>query len=83
MMGMLLRKLIKIGRLNWRKLIGIICDKTMVTKLKGKLYKSAVGLAVLYGMKTMPLTKVLEGKLNSAEMRMLRFIKVVTNRNKI
>ena len=62
---------------------GIICYKKIEAKIKEKLYKSVVRLAVLYGIKTILLTKVLEGKINTAEMRMLRFMKRVTRWDKI
>ena len=55
----------------WRKPTGTICDKKKGTKLKGKLYKSVDRLAALFGMKALPLTKVLEGTIIVAEMRIL------------
>ena len=52
-------------------------------KLKGKLYKSVIRPAVLYGIEKMPLTKALEGKINAAEIRVSRFVKGVTRWDKL
>ena len=48
---------ILIGWKNWRKQTGIIYRKKLGIQLKGKLYKSVMRPALLYGMKTMHLTK--------------------------
>ena len=61
----------------------MIFDKKIGTKLKRKRYRWIVRSAVLFGMETMPLIKVSEGKIDTAEMRMQRFMKGVTRRDKI
>ena len=53
--------------------VGILCDKKAPHKAKGKLYKTAVSLVILYGMETVLVTKAQEGKMEVAEMRILRF----------
>ena len=70
-------------QIGWQNLTDIICNNKIGTKLKGKLYKSVVRPAVSYGRETMPLTIVLEGKINTTEMRRLEFIEHVTRRDKI
>ena len=50
-----------------------MCDKKAPDKVKGKLYKSVVRPALLYGMETVAVTKAQESKMEVAEMRMLRF----------
>ena len=41
---------------NWRKIPGVLCDKRVPTHVKGKIHKLIVQPAMLYGMKTAPVT---------------------------
>ena len=34
---------------NWKRCSGVLCDKRMTVKLKGKVYKTVVRTAMLYG----------------------------------
>ncbi len=67
----------------WRKLSGVLCDRKISARLKGKVYKTAVRPSLLYGSETWPLKKVQEKKVNVAEMRMLRWMCGVTRKDKI
>ena len=49
---------IKAGWMKWRQASGVLCDKRVPQKLKGKFYRTAIRPAMLYG----------------AEMRILRWI---------
>ena len=69
--------------LNWRSSSGILCDKRISAKLKGKFYKSVVRPAMMYGSETWPVKKAQERKLEVAEMRMLRWMCGVTRRDRI
>ncbi|XP_037782014.1 uncharacterized protein LOC119578515 [Penaeus monodon] len=69
---------IQCGWNNWRKVSGVICDKRVLVKLKGKVHKSVVRPAMTYGLETAPLRKVEERKLDVAEMKMLRWMVGVT-----
>ncbi|KAI5734291.1 hypothetical protein M8J77_004769 [Diaphorina citri] len=40
------------GWFNWKKLSGVLCDKRITLRAKGKMYKSAVRPAMLYGAET-------------------------------
>ena len=71
------------GWLGWRKVSGVMCDKRVSTKMKGKMYKTVVRPAMLYGLETVPLTKREVAKLEVAEMRMLRFSLGVTRLDRI
>ncbi|CAH2268542.1 jg2230 [Pararge aegeria aegeria] len=55
----------------------------MPLKIKGKLYKSAMRPAILYGTECWAATKKYSTKLHTTEMRMLRWSAGVTRLNKI
>lgn len=60
---------------TWTKTSGVLCDSGMNMKLKSKVYKAVVGLAMLYGTETWPIEKDQERKkkiTEEAEMRMFR-----------
>ncbi|XP_037783575.1 uncharacterized protein LOC119579748 [Penaeus monodon] len=73
-MGREIKNRIQCGWNNWRKVSGVICDKRVPVKLKGKVHKSVVRPAMTYGLETAPLRKVEERKLDVAEMKMLRWM---------
>ena len=52
---------------------GVICDRRLSACVKGKVYKTVVRPAMLYGLETVPLTKKQEAELAVAELKMLRF----------
>jgi len=64
---------VQAGWNNWKKITGIMCDRKVPEKLKGKMYKTIVRPAMLYGLETVPLTKSQEKKIETEEMRILRF----------
>jgi hypothetical protein len=59
---------------RWRDLTGMLCDKKVPTKLKMLLYKVCIRPTIMYGNEIWPLTKYLEDRISSTEMRMLRYI---------
>ncbi|GKE90130.1 hypothetical protein Tco_1567605, partial [Tanacetum coccineum] len=63
---------IQVGWLKWRAATGIMCDKKVPLKLKGKFYRVEIRPAMLYGSECWPLTKVQANRMEVAEMRMLR-----------
>ncbi|XP_063584720.1 uncharacterized protein LOC134762275 [Penaeus indicus] len=67
---------IQCGWNNWRKVSGVICDKRVPVRLKGKVHKAVVRLALIYGLEAAPL------KMNAAEMKMLRWMVGVTRRDR-
>ena len=74
---------IQAGWKNWREVSGVLCDRRMPVKLKGKVYKTVVRPAMMYGMEATPIKKVNEKRMNVAEMKMLRWMSGVTRRDRI
>ena len=68
---------------GWRKVSGVICDRRLPAKVKGKMYSSVVKPAMVYGLKTVAVTKKQVEEMEVAEMKMLRFAMGVTRKDKI
>ena len=64
------RRRMQAGWQSWRRVSEVLCDRKLSARLKGKIYKSAVRPAVLYGMET-------------AELRMVRWALGVTLKDKV
>ena len=77
------KKRIQAGWNGWRRVSGVICDRRISAKIKGKMYKTVVRPAMLYGLEAVALTKKQEAELEVAELRMLRFSLGVTRKDKI
>ena len=65
----------RIGRgwAKWRAASGVLCDRKVPFKLKGKFYRVAIRPAMLYGSECWPITKALANRVEVAELRMLRW----------
>ena len=48
---------IQAGWNNWRKMSGILCDKKVPNRVKGKILKTVVQSAMLFSIGTVPLSK--------------------------
>ncbi|GKD17981.1 hypothetical protein Tco_1207139 [Tanacetum coccineum] len=64
---------IKAVWIKWRAAIGLICDRNVPLKLKGKFYRVAIIPAMLYGSKCWPITKALASRVEVVELRILRW----------
>ena len=62
---------------------GVLCDRKLSARVKGKMYKSVVRPAMLYEMKTMAMTERQVGKMEVAELKMVRWALGVTRKDKI
>ena len=70
--GREVKKRVQAGWNGWRRMSGVICDRRVPTRVKGKVYKGAVRPAMLYGLETVALTKRQEAEMKVAELKMLR-----------
>ena len=77
------KKRVQAGWNGWRRMSGVICDRRVPARVKGKVYKVAVRPAMLYGLETVALTKRQEAEMEVAELKMLRFSLGVTRMDKI
>ena len=68
---------------GWRKVSGVICDRRLPARVKGKVYSSVVRPAMVYGLDTVAVTKKQVEEMEVAEMKMLRFAMGVTRKDKI
>uniref|UniRef100_A0A8D8RG21 Reverse transcriptase domain-containing protein n=1 Tax=Cacopsylla melanoneura TaxID=428564 RepID=A0A8D8RG21_9HEMI len=57
------------GWMNWKKLSGVLCDRRITTRAKGKMYKSVVRPALLYGAETWAVKKEQERRMEVTEMK--------------
>ena len=61
------------GWKNWKRVSGVLCDRRINAKIKGKVYRTVVRPALMYGAETWTLKK----------MRMLRWMRGVMKLDKI
>ncbi|MCJ8739512.1 hypothetical protein PDJAM_G00048010 [Pangasius djambal] len=71
--GKEVKKRVQTGWNGWRKVSGVLCDRKISVRIKGKVYKTVVRPAMLYGLETVSLRKRQESELEVAELKMLRF----------
>ena len=77
------KKRIQAGWNGWRKVTGVICDRKISPEVKGKVYRTVVRPALLFGLETVATSKKQEAELEVAELRMLRWSLGVTRLDKI
>ena len=77
------RRRIQAGWMSWRNLSGVRCDKKLSANVKGKMYKSVVRTTILYGMETVTVTERQMGKMEVAELKMVRSALGVTRKDNI
>ena len=77
------KKRVQAGWNRWRRALGVICDKRLPARVKGKVYSLVVRSAMVYGPETMEVTKKQVEKMKVTEMKMLKFAMGVTRKDKI
>ena len=77
------KKRVQAGWNGWRRVSGVICDRRLPARVKGKVYSSVVRPAMVYGLETVAVTKKQVEEMEVAEMKMLRFAIGVTRKDKI
>ena len=65
---------IQSGLKKWKRVSGILCDRRISLRVNGKVYKTVLRPAMMYGAETWAVKKAQEKKLDVAEMRMLRWM---------
>ena len=78
-----IRRRIQAEWMSWRKVSGVLCDRKLSAKVKGKMYKSVVRPTMLYGIETVAVTEREAGKMEVAELKMVRWALGVTRKDKI
>ncbi|KAK3569308.1 hypothetical protein QTP86_026541, partial [Hemibagrus guttatus] len=81
--GKEVKKRVQAGWNGWRKVSGVLCDRKISARIKGKVYRTVVRAAMLYGLETESLRKRQESELEVAELKMLRFSLGVTRLDRI
>ncbi|MCX8759408.1 reverse transcriptase domain-containing protein [Vibrio parahaemolyticus] len=74
---------IKVGWMKWRNASGVLCDRRLPAKLKGKFYRTAIRPSLLYGSECWTVKHDHTQKIHVAEMRMLRWMSGNTIRDKL
>ncbi|KAK3569628.1 hypothetical protein QTP86_002584 [Hemibagrus guttatus] len=72
--GKEVKKRVQAGWNGWRKVSGVLCDQKISARIKGKVYRTVVRPAMLYGLETVSLRKRQESELEVAELKMLSSI---------
>ncbi|KAK3563902.1 hypothetical protein QTP86_004850 [Hemibagrus guttatus] len=70
--GKEVKKRVQAGWNVWKKVSGVLCDRKISARIKGKVYRTVVRPAMLYGLETVSLRKRQESELEVAELKMLR-----------
>ena len=68
---------------GWRKVSGVICNKRLRARVKGKVYSTVVRPTMMYRFETVAVTKKQVEEMEVAEMKMLRFAMRVRRKDKI
>ena len=77
------RRRIQAGWISWKKLSGVLCDRKLSARVKGKTYKSVVRPAMLYEIETVAVTKRQTEKREVAALKIERWALGVTTKDKI
>ena len=65
------KKRVQAGWNGWRKVSGVICDRMLPARVKGKVYSSVKRPAIVYVLETVAVTKKQVEEMEVAEMKIL------------
>ena len=68
---------------GWKKVSGVIYNRGLPARVKGKVYSLVVRPAMVYGLEKVVVTEKQVKEMKVAEMKMLRFALGVTKKDKI
>ena len=74
------RRRIQAGWMSWKKVSGVLCNRKLSARVEGKMCKSVFRPAMLYGMETVAVTERRVGKMEVAELKMVRWALGVTRK---
>ena len=77
------KKRVQAGWNGWRNVSGVICDRKLSARVKGKVYSLVVRPTMVYRLETVAVTKKQVEEMKVAEKKMLRFAMGVTRKYKI
>ena len=63
------KKRVQAGWNGWRRVSGVICDRRLPARVKGKVYSSVVRPAMVYGLEAVAVTKKQVEEMEVAEMK--------------
>ena len=69
--------------MSWKKVSGVVCDRKLSAKVKGKMHQDVNRSAILDGMETVAMIEKQEKKMKVAELKMVRWALGVTRKDKI
>ena len=75
--------MVKLAWMKCKQLTGVLCDKQVLIELKDKVYETVIKPSMTYGAECWAVRKKDENRLHKYEMRMIRWIKGKTTKNKI
>ena len=78
-----IRAKVQAGWSNWRKVSGVLCDKRVPNKLKGKVHQTVVRPAMLYGAELWAHRKSDMDYLKVSERRMMRWCLCKTRKDRV
>ena len=61
--------------MKWKEVSEVMCDRKMLVELRDKFFKTIIRPAIPYGSECWAVKNKNENKLNSAEMRLLRWVR--------
>ena len=77
------KRRIQSGWMGWRKVSRVLCDRKLSARVKGKMFKSVVRSAMLYGMETVAVMEKQVENIEVAELKIVRWALGVTRKDKI